>query len=61
MATWLLGKVGLTPFNVVARFAPFAYRGFETHEISNPHASRTSVVPPEAPPVSTERYLCRTC
>lgn len=51
--TWLCSEVGLTSYDVVACFAPFAYLAFESHALTNPRASHTSLVPPEAHSTST--------
>ena len=57
IADWLRNKVGLTAYDVVARFAPFAYRSFDIDALNNPRASHTTLVPGEVPPVVTDDSL----
>jgi hypothetical protein len=57
VVTWLRDEVGLTAYDVLARFAPFEHQAYDTDVITNPRASFTSFTPPEAPPSSTDDSL----
>ena len=57
IADWLRNKVGLTMYNMVACFAPFAYRSFNINTLSNPRMSHTTLVPGEVPPIVTDDSL----
>ena len=57
IALWLRKEVGLTPFDVRTRFAPFARRAFDTDATTSPRAYFTSCVMPEAYPSPTDDSL----
>ena len=57
IAAWLRSEVGLTTFDVVARFAPFAQRAFGAVALTNPRESHTSLFPAEEPPIDTDDTL----
>ena len=57
IATWLRQDVGLTAFNVVARFAPFAHWSFDANTLHHPRATYSTLALGEAPPTISDDTL----